>query len=127
MGRLLPLLLLIGMIVSFALAVRNIGQQQRGRNTYRPRPKWWDPFGGSDRTGSDVAPGTVHIVRRSELAGVRDAYSSDEIDLSRTLFRCGACQAFYHEASVSALRQENQGRCAVCGSSDIGPVRLADE
>jgi hypothetical protein len=33
----------------------------------------------------------------------------------------------YHADSVLALRRENSGRCAVCGSADIGPVRLAED
>ncbi len=126
MARLLPLLLFLAMVVTLVLKVRGFGQPPRAGNTYRPRPKWWGPFGaGGDRPGG--RPGTVHIVSRRELAGVRDAYSSAAIDPVKPVVRCGGCQAFYHAASLDALQRDNDGRCAVCGGTDFGPVRLAED
>lgn len=126
MARLLPLLLFLAMVVTLVLNLRGLGQPRRSGHTYRPRPKWWDVFGagGGEPRGR---PGTVHIVSRRELAGVRDAYSSAAIDPAKPIVRCGGCQAFYHATSVDALRQDNAGRCAVCGSTDLGAVRLADD
>ncbi|MFN0300096.1 MAG: hypothetical protein ACKVQU_07045 [Burkholderiales bacterium] len=92
--------------------------------TYRPRARWRDWFfGPGDRSAQR---GLAHVVKRAELAGVRDAYSSASIDPDRPLYRCAACQSFYHDASVSALARANHHRCAVCGGTDIGPVRIVD-
>ncbi|MCL4763695.1 MAG: hypothetical protein KJ018_18295, partial [Burkholderiales bacterium] len=46
------------------------------------------------------------------------------LDPQRPLFRCGGCQAWYHEASVRALDLDNGGRCALCGSPDLRAVRM---
>jgi len=119
MARLLPLLILFALATAVLLMLRNFAQP-RQRNTFRPRAKSWVH---SQRTS---APGAVHVIERHELDGVRDAYSSAAIDPRQPLARCGDCQAIYHEASVSALRTENGGRCAVCGSADLSPVRVRD-
>jgi hypothetical protein len=121
MARILPFLIFLVIAVVFTLAFTSARRGPRG--TYRPRARW--------RFGTDAAPpakaGTVHIVPRGQLAGLRDAYSSAPLDADRPLARCGACQAFYHAESVQALRRDNHGRCAVCGSTDLGPVRIAEE
>jgi hypothetical protein len=116
MARLIPLFFL--MIVAAALfALRRA--RQRNRATYRPRAA-----GAGSRHGK---PGVAHVMTRAELSGVRDAYSSATIDPSRPLTRCGSCQAVYHRTSFEALRTENAGRCAICGSTDLGPVTIADQ
>ncbi|MFM9882363.1 MAG: hypothetical protein ACKVQT_04990 [Burkholderiales bacterium] len=98
--------------------------ERDARGTYRPRTRWRDWFfGRGDRTAQS---GLVHIVKRAELAGVRDAFSSASIDPDRPLYRCASCQGFYHDASVTALARENHHRCAVCGGTDIGPVHVVD-
>ena len=124
MMRLLPLFVFIAIAALFATLI--LRSWRRPPGTYRPRARW--------RFGVDPSPpparaakGTVHIVPRAHLDGLRDAYSSAPLDAGRPLARCGACQALYHADSVLALRRENQGRCAVCGSTDIGPVRIAEE
>ena len=123
--RILPLLVFIAIAAFFATLILR-SWQRPPPGTHRPRAKW--------RFGVDPGPpparataGTVHIVARRQLDGLRDAYSSAAIDPSRPLARCGACLALYHADSVLALRRENHGRCAVCGSTDIGPVRLAED
>jgi hypothetical protein len=122
MVRLLPLLVFIGLAVAFAMAFT--GTRRGPDGTHRPRPKW--RFGSTDAPPRARA-GTVHIVERTQLAGLRDAYSSEPVDAARALARCGGCQALYHMESVHALRRDNHGRCAVCGSTDLGPVRIADD
>jgi hypothetical protein len=72
-------------------------------------------------------PGTVHLVRRAELEGLRDAYSSAPIDLAQPLLRCGRCLATYHAASVAELDRSNGGLCVVCGNHDLAAVYVADE
>ncbi len=121
MARLLPFLVFVAMAVFFALAFTSARRGPRG--TYRPRAKW--RFGAGE--APPARPGTVHIVPRAQLAGLRDAYSSEPIDAACALARCGACQALYHAESLQALRRDNHGRCAVCGSTDLGPVRVTDE
>ncbi|MFO1206208.1 MAG: hypothetical protein U1E63_10845 [Burkholderiales bacterium] len=121
MARLLPLLLFIGLC--FWLISR-WSSAPRGGATYRPRPRWPYWFGTD---GKAAAPGTVHIVRRSELAGVRDAYSSAAIDPTRPLSRCGKCLSVYNSESLAVLKSENGGRCMVCDGTDLGPVRVVDD
>ena len=121
MARLLPFLIFIGLC--FWLIFRTSALPRTGR-TYRPRPRWPDWFGAAAKP---AAAGTVHIVRRRELAGLRDAYSSAPIDSGQPLFRCGKCLSIYHGESVAVLKRENGGACMVCGGTDLGPVRLADD
>lgn len=122
MARLLPILIFVAMAIGFAIAFSNMGRGPRG--TYRPRARW--RFGAGEAP-PPAKPGTVHIVPRAQLAGLRDAYSSAPLDPERSLARCGACQAIYHAESLQSLARENHGRCAVCGSTDLGPVRVADD
>jgi hypothetical protein len=121
MARLLPFLIFIGLC--FWLIFR-WSALPRSDRTYRPRPRWPDWFGADEKA---AAPGTVHIVRRGELAGLRDAYSSAPIDPRLPLFRCGKCLSMYHGESVAVLKRENGGGCMVCGGTDLGQVRLADD
>lgn len=121
MARLLPFLIFIGLC--FWLIFR-WSALPRSDRTYRPRPRWPDWFGAGEQ--GDAA-GTVHIVRRSELAGLRDAYSSAPIDAAQPLFRCAKCLSLYHGESVIVLKRENGGCCTVCGGTDLGPVRIADD
>jgi hypothetical protein len=122
MARLFPILLFIAMAIGFIIVFSRLGRGPRG--TYRPRARWRFGQGEAPPAGR---PGTVHIVPRTQLADLRDAYSSAPIDADRPLARCGACLAFYHAESVQALRKDNHARCAVCGSTDLGPVRVADD
>jgi hypothetical protein len=121
MARLLPLFIFIALC--FWLLVRVSGMP-RDTRTYRPRPRWPDWVGGAPKSG---APGTVHIVRRAELAGLRDAYSSAPIDPAQPVVRCGKCLSVYHGASIAVLEGENGGRCMICGGADLGAVRLLDD
>jgi hypothetical protein len=123
-ARLIPLLMLLVAIV-IVLIARQQAQAPRPRSdrSYRPRarpggrggvPGWTD----ADDSASDG------VVARSELDGVRDAYSSAALDPSQPLYRCAGCQAFYHRASLDAIRQRNRGRCVLCASSDVRAVRV---
>ncbi len=121
MPRLLPFLIFVGLCFWLVFRVSLIPRDSR---TYRPRPRWSDWFGAQD---ASAEPGTVHIVHRGELTGLRDAYSSALIDPAKPLFRCAKCLSMYHGDSVEVLKRENGGRCMVCGGTDLGPVRLADD
>ena len=120
MARLIPLLLFIG--VCFWL-LTFVSRTSRGNGTYRPRPRWPEWFGTAAKPTEE---GTVHVVRRSELAGLRDAYSSAAIDPAQPLVRCGKCLSVYHADSYAVLRRENGGSCVICRGTDLSPVRLAD-
>ncbi len=120
MARLLPLFIFIGLCFWLLALMSGLPRDNR---TYRPRPRWPDWFGIDPKPADS---GTVHIVRRAELAGLRDAYSSAPIDPSQPLVRCGKCLSVYHAESVAVLKRENGGSCMICRSTDLGPVRLAD-
>jgi DNA-directed RNA polymerase subunit RPC12/RpoP len=110
------LLVLVALVV-VALVAR---QQLRPRSdrVYRPRAS---PFG---RRPQGAGGDANWVASRSDVEGVRDAYSSATLDPDRALYRCGGCQAWYHDGSVEALQRENAGRCALCGSADLREVRI---
>jgi hypothetical protein len=120
-GRLLPWMVLLALVAGLGWAWRRLGAPpptHAGR-TYRPR--------ASRRPASAAAaPGQTHVLSRSRLAGLRDAYSSAPVDSRQPLASCARCQAVYQLASLAALRHDNGGRCAVCGGTDIGPVTVID-
>lgn len=118
MPRLIVLwVLLIAAVVIVWKVVTRAGQG--GADGYRPRRRWgWGQKGDA---------GLNHLVRRSELDGVRDAYSSAPLDTTAPLFRCSHCLVFYNASSREALAGSNDGRCIACGHADLGTVRLLDE
>ena len=120
MARVLPLLLFfVGLLI--VLVARQQSLRPRSDRVFRPRAHPWGAAAGTSRRGA----GSNWVVPRHELEGIRDAYSSAEIDPDAPLWRCGGCQACYHRASVDALAAGNGGRCALCGSDDLRPVRVA--
>jgi DNA-directed RNA polymerase subunit RPC12/RpoP len=109
-------LLLVAIVSLWAMLGFVAHQSQRAaRGTFRPRRRFGMGKGGA---------GLAHLVRREELAGTRDAYSSAPIDPDAEIYRCGACLAFYHADSLRALTASNEGRCAACGSRDITPAQV---
>jgi hypothetical protein len=116
---LLPLLLVLAAVL-MVLVVRRQASRPRSDQTYRPRAGGRGWSSGAQR-GS---PRANWVVPAAELKGLRDAYSSATIDPAQPLYRCGSCLAYYHEPSLVALREQNQGRCALCGSHDLGAVRV---
>ena len=123
MGRLLPLVLfLVGLLI--VAIVRQHSSRARSDRVYRPRGNPWGFPGGGSGRASSADEGMNWIVPRSELEGVRDAYSSAAIDAQAPLWRCGSCQAYYHQGSVDALESHNAGRCALCGGEDLRPVHV---
>lgn len=124
MPRLIAFFLLFGLAFWVAILATGTGTSRpRDPRTYRPRGRW-----GGDRDGaSSASRGTMHVVKRSELDGLRDAYSSAPIDAAKPLLRCGGCQALYHVESVAALDRENHGRCTVCGGSDLAAVHVVGD
>lgn len=121
MARLVPLLLLI-FGVALLLAVTSRAQRGPARDwrAYRPRARFGE---GARRAAPGDAP---HVVRRAELAGLRDAYSGAAIDPSVPLVRCGRCLALYHADSAVVLARENAGRCVTCGGTGFGAVTVRD-
>lgn len=120
MARLLPLLLLLAAVL-MVLVVRRQASRPRSEQTYRPRAGSRPSWGGDSRRGTGREN---WVVSAAELKGLRDAYSSAKIDPTQPLYRCGSCLAYYHEPSLDALREQNHGRCALCGSDDLGAVRV---
>jgi len=121
MARLIPLLLVLAVFLVWFIA-RQQTDRPRSNRTYRPRA---NPRGGGGAAWTGGADhGTDWVVARSELGGIRDAYSSAELDASKSLYRCGGCQAYYHRSSLDALRAQNSGRCTLCGSHDLRAVQV---
>ena len=116
MARLFPLLILLALLVVAIVARQHV--RPRSDRVYRPQA---NPFG---RRRPDAGGDANWVARRADAEGLRDAYSSESIDPDRALYRCGGCQAWYHEASVAALQRENGGRCALCGNADLREVRI---
>jgi hypothetical protein len=126
LARLFPLLFALATLLIVTI-VRNQLSRPRSDRTYRPRSDWWGGFGrgAPPRPQPQGASADVNwATTRAELAGVRDAYSSAALDPDQPLYRCGGCQAFYHQTSLRALRADNLGRCALCGSHDLRPVQV---
>lgn len=122
MARLIPLLLALAVFLVWLIA-RQQADRPRSDRSYRPRA---NPRGGASPSGwaGGADHGTDWVVARSDLAGVRDAYSSAELDVSKPLYRCAGCQACYHRSSLDALRAQNFGRCTLCGSQDLRAVQV---
>jgi hypothetical protein len=124
MARLIPLLLALAVFLIWLIA-RHQATRPRSDRTYRPRANSGTRDGRASSAWADGADyGCDWVVARSELGGVRDAYSSAELDASKPLFRCGGCQAYYHRTSLDALRAQNFGRCTLCGSNDLRAVQV---
>ncbi|HEY6135204.1 MAG TPA: hypothetical protein VIW70_14590 [Rubrivivax sp.] len=123
-ARLIPLLLLL---VAFLIVL--IARQQartprpRSDRSYRPRAQAGARSAAAG-WGDAADSSAVWVVDRSELDGVRDAYSSAALDAAKPLYRCAGCQAYYQRASLDALRSQNHGRCVLCASSDLRPVQV---
>jgi hypothetical protein len=120
MARLLPLLIFFIGIAVFMI-LRRQATRPRSDRVYRPRARPGGFGAGRPRPGEAA---THWVVRRAELEGVRDAYSSAAIDPDAPLWCCAACQACYHQPSVEALRAHNGGRCALCSSADLRPMHV---
>jgi hypothetical protein len=125
-GPFMPLLLSLLLIVAIVALLRmlaNTERRPRSEHAYRPRGRWRPADAARGADSADA--GTHWVATRAELEGLRDAFSSAALDLSRPLVRCGDCQAHYQADSLVALRREHGGRCALCGGSDLRPVHLA--
>ena len=115
MARLLPLLafLVIGLIL---MLTRQDGTARpRDGRTYRPRAR------AGRRSGGDAG---VTLLRRRDLAGLRDAYSGQPLDPTRPLVTCTGCQSVYHADSAGVLARDNGGRCASCGGSTFSAIKI---
>jgi hypothetical protein len=120
MARLLPLLIFIVIGIVLLMARQAARRGSANGSTYRPRWRFRTRTSGSDTVG-DQAPA---VVRRAELADLRDAYSGEQLDAARPLVRCAGCLAIYHTESAAVLARENGGRCAACGDTRFDAVRV---
>lgn len=121
----------LAMVVLMVLAIVAVGlitqNRSNHRDTYRPKRRVWPswsnpPFRDGD---SSRRADVVQVVDAAELAGLRDALTSAELDLQGQIYRCGTCLAVYQAASVSALAGSNHGRCVTCNGADIAPITVA--
>ena len=121
MGRFLPLLIFLVVVVFLALRRTQSRDGPRDPRAYRPRRRFRDWLGGAARRGDPA------ILRRAALEGIRDAYSGEPIDPARPLVRCSSCRVIYHAESARVLARENHGRCASCGGSSYQTVTLVGD
>lgn len=118
MARLLPLLIFLALAVFLALQRPGSPPGPRDPRAYRPRRRFRDWLGGGARRGERA------VLRRADLAGIRDAYSGEPVDPARPLVRCATCRVLYHAESARVLARENQGRCAACGGRSYQSVTV---
>lgn len=116
MTRLLPLLLFLIVGVVLMVTRRAGSGPARDGAAFRPRARAPRDAG---------APGVV-LLRRSQVAGLRDAYSGEPLDASRPLVRCAACQSLFHATSAGVLARENRGRCVSCGARGFSAVTVTE-
>lgn len=90
----------------------------------------WRGFSSSSprRSSGDVHPNerpvpeSDYIYRPSlskvavDASSVNDAFTGAPLQRGLGLYQCSGCESWYHEASVRALRTENQGKCINCES-----------
>lgn len=116
MARLLPLLILLVVGLVLLLSRQAAMMRPQDDRTYRPRSR--------RRGHGRNAAGGVTLLRRRDLAGLRDAYSGESLDASRPLVHCDACQSVYHADSARILARENGGRCVGCNSAGFSAVKV---
>ena len=56
---------------------------------------------------------------RPDLTGLADAFTGEPLNAALGLYQCLNCRVYYHESSASFLKDENNGRCVACSSTDI--------
>lgn len=75
---------------------------------------------------SEPPPDEVHFrplgSSPDDLSGLCDAYTGARLDPSRGIVRCSKCQVCYHLDSFQLLREQNNGQCANCMSTDIHAI-----
>ena len=54
-----------------------------------------------------------------DIAGLKDAFTGEPLSVALGLCQCLNCKVYYHQSSVDFLKQENNGKCAACSSTDI--------
>ncbi len=116
MARLLPLLIFVVVALVLLFSRHAASVRPQDSRTYRPRSR--------QRNRANDAGGGVMLLRRRDLAGLRDAYSGEPLDASRPLVHCDACQSLYHADSARVLARENGGRCAGCNSVGFSAVKV---
>jgi hypothetical protein len=118
--RLLGLVTLVVVLMTLIRALSQNFGRPRHPDAHRPRP--------NARSDSHAAADAVatHLVSRTELAGIRDAFSSAPLDATRPMYRCEGCSSFYQDVSRDAILRENAGHCVVCQGTRLGSVVLID-
>jgi hypothetical protein len=58
------------------------------------------------------------------LSDINDAFTGGRLDTSQPVYECLSCHVYYQASSVEVLREHNQSRCMVCGSTQISRFGL---
>lgn len=113
----LPRVIILFAIVTLGGMLLRHLNSTTNRNTYRPRKRW---------SRGNVSDAATFLMPRTQLAGLRDSFSTEPIDPDRALMRCPACQSVYHADSVKTLERENNGRCISCNGTVFDHVQVVD-
>lgn len=119
MARLLPLLIFLVVALVLIMSRQAASLRPQDSRTFRPRSR--------ARSRERSAAGGVTVLRRRDLAGLRDAYSGETLDVSRPLVHCDACQSVYHADSARILARENGGRCVGCSNTGFSAVKVISD
>jgi hypothetical protein len=88
----------------------------RNETVYRPQSghNAGSPISFKSSNAFELPPNTI-----PDIAGLHDAFTGALLNPSLGLYQCSSCKVFYHTESLEVIRQENNGRCVACASTNI--------
>jgi len=123
MFRVLPLLLLAGLMVLVALALAGGSRASRPLDPRHHRPR---RGGGAAGRAWDAAAwgGAAGPTAGSQAA--TDFVTGAALDPAHGIVRCDDCRALYHPDTAALLADHNAGRCASCGGTRLRRLTEAE-
>lgn len=95
------------------------------RQTYRPQARS-APSRIKFKSPSD-SPTQATSLDSDSLKDLHDAFTGAELDISLGLFQCLKCRVFYHQESVTVLKEANNSQCVSCQSTNIVSVHAGKD
>ncbi len=97
----------------------------RSRKTYRPRGASSAQNNANDssfkaRKTDDITD--VVAMSADSVQNIRDGLTGMSINTQTRVWQCSQCQTLYHDQSVEALKQDQQGQCLNCGHAHFNLV-----
>jgi hypothetical protein len=114
MQRIVGLILLVVGVLAISSWLKRQGQRPHHKDTFRPSDSGRRD-GASAQAGNERE--VMSLVSRRKAAQMRDALTGSPIDLEGKIWQCQNCQSLYHDDSVRALAQDNNGQCTQCQST----------